>query len=680
MSSGERPVKPARYDIQGLRALAVTLVIVFHLAPSALPGGYIGVDIFFVISGFLITNHLAREVTSTGTVSVRRFWARRARRLLPAALFVLAISAILALFLAPRTSLLQNLWEIVFASLYLLNWVLAASSVDYLNAHASPTIAQHFWSLSVEEQFYIFWPILIAAAAWLASRRRFRTRSTVLVLMWSVFVGSFALSIFETAGESPSAYFITTTRGWEFAAGGLLTFITKNPRRAGVHNAISWSALLVILACSILFNADTPFPGWIAIIPVAATASLLWVGDSNASNTPQYLLAARPVQFLGDISYAAYLWHWPLIVTFVWVVESSPSVQGGFAIAALTVLLAWLTKVLVEDPIRTTRSRLVRPATTLRWASAGMALVLSLSIVSIFIVKSSDAVTASRLEKIVSQTDCFGAEAIANGCSNPYAITETVNPAFTSTDTFNETGPVSSKVCHKESVENRLEVRCQLTEPGEGKTSVIIVGDSHVDHFAAPLQLVAKSEGWYATTTRRSACSSFSEPYSGAADPGCATWGDETHRAIVEDPSIDVVIVAVRSMLYADTRDYSYIDDRLAALVAAGKKVIVIRTVPGMEMAWPVDGAGVKGPECVEQAFTDDSCAWSPPLRTDWVVGAAESEGAAVVDTWDVMCDKSTCHTIIGGTIAYFDDNHLSTAFALSLAPWLREQLVRLVG
>ncbi|OAN41282.1 acyltransferase family protein [Microbacterium sp. H83] len=312
---GSRPASVAqktgaggkRRDIQGLRALAVTLVVVFHLLPALLPGGYVGVDVFFVISGFLITAHLLRELEATGTVRVTEFWARRVRRLLPASLLVLAVCAVLTFTVMPGITRVQNFFEIAVASGYVLNWNLAASAVDYLNASNPESLVQHYWSLSVEEQFYLVWPLLLVVAVFLAFRGRpprgeiagrtshgGTTRRAVLAALLLVFVASLVFSIVETARSQPSAYFITTTRAWEFALGGLVALVPTLRLGGIVHAAVSWVALAAIVASAFLFGAGTAFPGSIALIPVGATALLILLGDSDSPVSPQRLSHVAP--------------------------------------------------------------------------------------------------------------------------------------------------------------------------------------------------------------------------------------------------------------------------------------------------------------------------------------------------------------------------------------------------
>ncbi|QIM15856.1 acyltransferase [Leucobacter insecticola] len=380
-----------RLDIQGLRALAVTLVVVFHLFPNRLPGGYIGVDIFFAISGFLITAHLLREVETTGRIHITEFWAKRVRRLLPASLLVLLVTAILTMTVMPGNTRTQNYGDIGYAAGYILNWRLAANSVDYLNADAAPSMVQHYWSLSIEEQFYLVWPVLIALTILIAALAKRPPRRFILTALIIVLAASLAFSIFETARSQPSAYFITTTRAWEFAFGGLVAMLPAARFSAALRGIFSYMSLAAIAATAFLFNASTAFPGALAVIPIAATAILLWCGDTSRPQpwkfAPQRLTHNRVVQFLGDTSYSVYLWHWPLIIA---VTATLPQLNWGIrralVVVPTTIVLAWITLKLVEDPIRRAPGPLKRQSVTfglMGFAVAGIIALVSINTISI---------------------------------------------------------------------------------------------------------------------------------------------------------------------------------------------------------------------------------------------------------------------------------------------------------
>ena len=251
-----------------MRALAVLAVLLFHLWPNRLTGGYIGVDVFFVISGYLITSHLLAEVVHTGRLRLGRFWARRAKRLLPASLLVLLTTAVAVVVLVPVGRWPQFLTEVSASALYVQNWLLAANSVDYLAvAGHTPSPVQHFWTLSVEEQFYVMVPLLLLLAAWVARRATGSVRRAALVTLAGVTVASFGYSIWLTATAAPVSYFSTFSRAWEFGVGALIAFV-PSPTRTGVKRVATAAGVGAVLAAAVLFTESTTFPGASASLPV----------------------------------------------------------------------------------------------------------------------------------------------------------------------------------------------------------------------------------------------------------------------------------------------------------------------------------------------------------------------------------------------------------------------------
>jgi peptidoglycan/LPS O-acetylase OafA/YrhL len=359
----ERGFRP---DIQGLRAIAVSLVVFYHLYPSVLPGGYAGVDVFFVISGYLITGQLWRGCQKSGRMRLADFWGRRARRLVPAAALVLAVTWGVSRIVLPATQLADTARQVLASALYVQNWELASNAVNYLQQSNAPTPVQHFWSLSVEEQFYFIWPLLFLLALFLARRwaghgshgdaaaRRTALAHRIAFALTAILVAaSLVYSIYDTAANPAQAYFVTTTRMWELGAGGLLALLPASiTGRLGKHGWLGWAGLAAIAASQFVLTGSTPFPGWIALLPVAGTLALIAGGSSRGRLGPWPLTSARPMVFLGGISYSLYLWHWPVIVLWEAWSGHGPGVVSGAALVLASVTLAWLTKVMVEDRVR----------------------------------------------------------------------------------------------------------------------------------------------------------------------------------------------------------------------------------------------------------------------------------------------------------------------------------------
>ncbi|GHI04271.1 hypothetical protein AQI88_25890 [Streptomyces cellostaticus] len=334
-----------RPDIQALRALAVGLVVFTHVWPTQLTGGFVGVDVFFVISGYLISTQLIREIDSTGRVRIADFYARRVRRLLPAAFLVLISVVVAVRALVPRDRWADNADQVMASALYVQNWLLGAHPIDVTKV----TAVASYWSLSVEEQFYLCWPLLLLLLF------KLRAPWARLASITGLGLASLVWCIHLTTADPVSAYFITPVRVWEFVIGAVVALVGARftlPTIAA--NAASLLGFAAIVGSAVHLTGLTPYPGSAALIPTLGAALVIAGGTSPGRQWHTVLTSSKPVQLLGDISYSLYLWHWPLLMLAPLAVSggvlTSP-VRLGIVAAAL--LLAYASKRLVEDPIRT---------------------------------------------------------------------------------------------------------------------------------------------------------------------------------------------------------------------------------------------------------------------------------------------------------------------------------------
>jgi peptidoglycan/LPS O-acetylase OafA/YrhL len=318
--SGQREFRP---DIEGLRAVAVVAVVLFHADVPGIGGGYVGVDVFFVISGFLITGLLWREVSTTGTVRLRRFYGARARRLLPASATVGVITMIASAILLPPLQARSVFGDGITSALYVGNYWFILQAVDYFAASLPQSPFQHYWSLGVEEQFYLVWPALIIGTAWLIRRVRRRTKtdaissqSPYLVVLALVAVISFALSLAATYVAPSAAFFSLPTRAWQLGVGGLVALTAGQWRRLPATAAAiaGWAGLALILLACTLFEPTTIYPGIAALLPVLGAALVIGAGCATPSQGCGRALGLPPMRAVGRVSYSWYLWHWPVLV------------------------------------------------------------------------------------------------------------------------------------------------------------------------------------------------------------------------------------------------------------------------------------------------------------------------------------------------------------------------------
>jgi peptidoglycan/LPS O-acetylase OafA/YrhL len=661
-----------RPEIQALRAVAVVAVVVYHVWPGALPGGFSGVDVFFAISGFLITGHLLREVDARGRPSLLRFWARRARRLLPAALLTLLTCAVATLLLVPSLYWQQFLTEIGASTTYLQNWQLAADAVDYLGADNRPSPVQHFWSLSAEEQFYVVWPVLMLVAAWTARRR------VAIALVLTTVTGlSLVCSIQQTAANPAAAYFTTPTRAWEFGLGGLLALVgARSKLPHGPRTVLSWAGLAAIALAAALYSSRTPFPGAAALLPVLGALAVIHAGLPVTRWAPSWLLTTRPAQFLGDISYAVYLWHWPLLVFAPFAVPGASVTATRVVVPVVTILLAWLTKVLVEDPVRRSTRLRAQPRMTFAWGAGASALIVAVLAVGTTHVQAQiRAAQAQTAELVAARPPCFGAAARdpLHPCENR-ALRRQVVPA-----------PVAARQelnapCPNFRREEGVSV-CEFGAPAAQATgNIALLGDSHASHWRAPLDAVARERGWHGLSVARTSCP-FSTATKLTPEPTrtqCRDWVAAVPAFFRAHPEIDTVLVSAitggrvkvpkgRTKREAKVNGYR---NAWRTLPATVRHIVVLRDSPKIFNSTVDCIAGA----IAEHADAGARCAVRrrASLVPDPEAIAAREDGSArtqVVDLTRVLCSPTRCFPVIGGALVFKDLHHFTLVFARTLAP-----------
>ncbi len=671
-----------RAEIQALRALAVAAVILFHLWPNRVPGGYVGVDVFFVISGFLITDHLLREVRATGRIELGAFWARRIRRLLPAALLVLGATLVGVLLIVPEVAQQRMLVEIGVAALYSLNWVLASNAVDYFAAENAATPVQHYWSLAVEEQFYLLWPLLLLGLVLLAVRLRRPATSLVLVGVVLVGAGSLLHSVIYSYSAPSAAYFSTFTHAWEFALGALAAVGgARLAERAlpvlRARAAASWLGIAAILVACFAFDGSTVFPGWTALVPTLGALLVILAGGAEGTRlSPLPLLRWRPVQFLGDVSYSAYLWHWPPIVLLPIVLGTPLDARWKIGLAAATLVLAYLTKRFVEDPVRFARALARRRRFAFSIAVGGAVVLAAASAIPWFAIEAkTDAAVANvaQLEDRVLSGDepCFGAAAALSGAECPDSHVPD-DELVLATEFAAPSGQIIDAVIGN----------LEISEFGDASsdTTIALVGDSHAAHYLPALRALAAEHGWKIWVIRANSCSpstpTFSSTWSPDRGAGCIAWREDLYEILPTIEEIDLVVTSSVAPRYGRTETpevQAQVADAFAAMWTAwtdgGKPVVVIADVPG---------PGVReASECVAASEDRvDPCAAprAEVLERDPMVVAARErplDGVELVDFTDVYCTGDVCHSVIGGIVAYGGGAHISRLFAVSLTPYL---------
>jgi len=679
-----------RPDIQGLRAIAVSMVVVYHLRPSLLPGGFAGVDVFFVISGYLITGHLWRGYQETGSVSLLDFWGRRARRLVPAAALVLLVTWLAARLVEPVTELPDIAAQIRASALYYQNWQLAADAVNYLKADGPATPVQHFWSLSVEEQFYLLWPLLFAIAALVAiavtrgggghdraaAGGRRAGLVTVALLTTALVACSLAYSVYDTRADPAAAYFVTTTRMWELGIGGLLAMVPERyGSRIGRHGWLGWAGLAAVIVAACTLSGTSPFPGWIALLPVLGAAAMIAGGGAQGRFGPAPLTSTRPMVFLGGISYSLYLWHWPIINLYsVWRGKAPGPVSGPVLVAA-AVLLAWLTKVWVEDKVRL--SPLLRGH---GWRSVAVALAAAAPVALVWVYLANPVTWNGRLPA----TGYPGAAALASTTaarvpSEPFL--PPIQDAASDLPTYWHDGCLDGTRASTDKV-------CTFGDTKNSVLTVALVGDSVAGNWFPALEKIALQRHWKLVTDLRGRCSwttvMLIDPTTNAPFTSCQQWGQAALKDLVTTIKPSVVITS--GMPEDGTVDHPQLGPAAYQEEAAGTAqywtdlenhgidVVAIRETPYpvIDESGCVAQHGRNSPQC--SVPTAKAILPNPPT----ILASRDTGGKVkVINMNNFICGPQECKPVIGNVLVYIDDRHLTATFGRTLTKYLEPRLLK---
>jgi len=660
-------------EIQVLRAVAVTLVVLYHYWPGTLTGGYVGVDAFFVISGYLITSHLLREVDRTGTVRLWAFYARRARRLLPASIFVLLFVALGTVLLLPSDLWSSTAHELAASGFYVQNLWLASKAVTYSASNDVASPITHYWSLSAEEQFYLVWPSLIIISCVVARRWLLgRTTTTVGFTLLAVTAASFVFSVWATAAHGAAAYFITPTRAWEFGTGALVVLLMRRwVPPLGLAVLLRWLGLAGLLAAAWLFTGATAFPGYAAALPVAATAAVIVAGDTGRADPSYVLFRLRSVQWVGDASYSIYLWHWPLLMFAPYLLSHSLKTPELLVLILLCLVISGLSRRFVEDGLRFWPRLIRTPRATLLAAGVMMLVIAVVSGTQVYAAGARERQIEALLAH-ASTSPCFGAPSMENRAKCREAITALPVATITKADAPWSPQPGCRGTGSKPTV-----LTCYW---GNGKPSrvVALVGDSHAEHWRGALHAIAKAKNWQLIEVFSSGCpatAARSVVFERRSRDGdlCLMWTQTVTAALKVLQPDDIITTA-----YVQPNVFQPADSGPAGFTTVWQewlkfsRVTVLRDIPTT--------ANRSGPQCLAvNAGKPQACSnlRSKVLLDDDMMRAARPMRAVVnlVDLSDYFCDATRCYAVIGGASVYYDFDHMSNQFSASLAAPLLRQL-----
>ncbi len=682
-----------------MRAVAVLLVMVNHADIRGFSGGFIGVDVFFVISGFLITKILVREVRRTGRVSIADFYARRARRILPAATVVLLAIVLAApqLFNYVRTD--EVISEVTWAAFFAANIHLAGTGSDYFAVGTFVSPVQHFWSLAVEEQFYLVWPPLVALVLFpgrlsrrgSSSGRRLRWLALAIAVLS---LASFVWSVWSTEHQQLVAYYSTLTRGWELGVGALLALCTGPVSRLPrpVKAVASWVGLLAIAVAAVLYSPFTPLPGYLALLPVLGCALVLAGGIDGARYGAGLVLDRRPMRWVGDISYSLYLWHWPLLVIPPMYLVRELTLGERVGLMGVAIVVSWLSYRLVEMPMRQARpfARDRRKALAL-WpvtvavviaAVAGVAVRNQPAVADVrYVPPAVDYEPGNNQDTADPLRNAAGlaAELARAGHPLPKALRPTLEDLNTDVSR-----PAPGCYAERDATTHRICVVGDRT----AKRTMVLFGDSHVTMYLEPLNRIALAQGWRIVTFMKASClpvdATVWRSDKARAYTECNAWRQWAYAEIAKLKPQRIIVSGLVAQYFTDPATGQKLTDVAARPVFYNGAVRTLRKLKTLALRVDVLSGTPNLPkepgDCLAPRNARmNACARSVDALTR-ERNVAWKKAAAVTRThWlDLVpwfCDARTCPIVIGNVIVYRDNNHITKTFALTMQTALKRHL-----
>ncbi len=664
MRTGFRP------DIEGLRAVAVLLVVLYHGGIGRVTGGFVGVDVFFVISGFLITGQLTKVVSATGAAALPAFYARRIKRLLPVAATV-TVATVLAYRLWGLPTQQRNVViDAFYTTFYGLTYRLAESGTQYFNSVAGTSPFQHFWSLGVEEQFYAVWPLLILGVVVFATRRPRRALAAALVVIGIV---SVYLSSTLTRDSPGWAYFGLHTRAWELALGALVSVTAHRWARLprAIADPASWLGMAGILAAAFAYNGRTPYPGVAVALPVVGTAIIIGAGCAATTYGAERALSFRPAQAIGRLSYSWYMWHWPLLVIAPLAAGRALGVRARGAIVLASLLAAVVSYYVVERPFRR------RTWPTARWFATAGALAAVVFLVGGLVLARPPAYAgpgpaASPLLPTLGVDLPAATDTIRRTTQQGLSLIAAPSNLDPDVASAPSDGPSDGSTCFLDFFGTKQEA-CAFGDVNARRT-VVLIGDSHVHQWLPAFDELGRTRHWRVVLWSKAACPvadiTLFNFLLGRTYTSCDTWRQATLARIA----------AMRPELVIASQRDSGAGPGTSATTWAEATVKTLRTIAadGSKVAFTLDSPspGQPVPDCIGLHLADVRVCntqlrvgFGDPAKRAAVAAAVAAAGFEIIDPTPFMCDGVRCPVIVGNAIAYRDSNHVTATYARFLAP-----------
>lgn len=646
----ERNFRP---EIEGLRFVAALLVAVYHIWLNRVSGG---VDVFFVISGFLITTSIISTINRTGEFHFRPYVTKLMKRLLPSVFFILGIVLIASWFLLPESILSKTIREVFASMFFFQNWQLAFSSTDYLDSSQMKTPIEHFWALSIQGQFYLIWFLVFTFILFLLKKYKMANAKTLInTVLGILFVSSFGYSIYMTAVNQPWAYFITMTRVWEFALGSLLCVNLSSMKvNKYIAAVMGWLGLIGLILTGIIFEVSELFPGYVAMWPMVCALFIVLSGTQDTAFSVKRLLGSPVLVKLGGISFGIYLWHWVLLQFYRYNVQQTPSLIDGTVIIIASIVISFFMTKYIEEPIRN--------STNNRFSFKRLGILGSVNLLLIGSLVAGTYIKQNELDSKITEQNYPGALAAAS--PNDLPVQEPI-PAFA--EVFSDLPQAHLDGSNQGMKNSDLKIG-EYGETENYDATIALIGSSHSEHWLGAVLEAAKNNNYRILNITRSG-TRFSTGYKD--DDLKGEWVNNV-LAYLKDEDIDLILAQATASNTSNDKTQAHLVNQLQFVNDEyGIEVLAIRDVPRYDFN-VLESLETEGLEATTKKMNSIE---NQKDESFWKQFEQENESLHKIDFSDYFKVNGKFNPVIGNVVIYRDNRHLTNTYSESFGPVFEEKI-----